>query len=232
MSEVKELLSKYDNIVFLTGAGVSTMSGLPDFRSGKGLYKKYKHLNLQDLLSVQSWRKNPKQVAEFLDSLNKDVKPNMVHDFIKSYQDSGKLRGVITQNLDNLHELSGVDKVLHLHGEFGYECCHCGEKTLLDPKNMSRKGNFKSQCHTEYALKPKALLYGEQYNTKVVKECFKMLEKADLLVCMGTELDIHVINNIFKEFKKDKVFINGKDVDFGFQHVTKFIGKFSKTLVD
>lgn len=209
---IKEMIESSNKIVFITGAGISTESGIPDFRSSEGHFKEmYRGLKPQFLLSTEGWRKYPEIAYGFLESIKADeVKPGVAHLFIKGIQDQGKLLGIITQNLDDLHEKSGIDneKLIKIHGSLGYKCTKCGNDVEISPKYLTRTGNFKVDCCNSAIARPKAVLYGDMYDRVLAKRANNLTADADLIITMGTGLDIPFLRSLFTANTAKKLFIN------------------------
>lgn len=220
------------NIVFITGAGISTDAGIPDFRSDSG--HSIMGMTSQDLLSIRGWTKYPMLAYDFLESLNiKGAEPTIAHKFIKDIVDSGRCGAVITQNLDLLHEMSGIsdDKIIHIHGTFGYKCNVCNKEIEVDKNDLTRSGNFKTHCCDSSTGRPIALLYGEQYDRILMKSAKDAIDNSDLIIAMGTGLDIIPIRELFFTNNRERLFINRdpiKDIDMKF--VPHILGEFNQIL--
>ena len=161
IEKLQNIIDSYDDIVFFTGAGVSTGSGIKDFRGKNGIYKDKSNINPEYLLSVNCFNNEPELFYDFyknnMNSLN--IEPNVVHKYLKKLEDKGKLKSIITQNIDGLHEKAGCKNVIPIHGTI-YEN-HC----ILCGKSYSANYVFDSigvpRCTCTGIIKPDVVLYGE-----------------------------------------------------------------------
>lgn len=234
--EYSDMIEAASNIVFITGAGISTESGIPDFRSSGGHFKdRYKGLKPQFLLSTEGWRKYPGIAYDFLESLREnEATPGIAHQFIKGIQDQGKLSAVITQNLDDLHEKSGIneDKLIKLHGTLGYKCSKCGNDVSISKDYLTRSGNFKVDCCNSAIARPKAVLYGDLYDRTKSKRANDLIADADLIIAMGTGLDIPFLYSLFTANTAKKLFINRDPLaDVDPDYLPMLLGEFKDILI-
>lgn len=212
-NKIKKLIEdikKYKKIVFFGGAGVSTESGIPDFRSKDGIYnKKYKY-NPEYMLSHTFFVKNTEEFFDFYKSsfdLRK-YKPNITHKVLKKLEDSGKLIGIITQNIDGLHEKAGSKKVYNLHGSiYENECMECkkryNEKEIFEKEGIPR-------CSCGGIIKPKVVLYEEALDENVINQAVNILKEADLVIVGGTSLMVYPANTFLSYAKNAKIYIINK----------------------
>jgi NAD-dependent deacetylase len=187
-----ELIKKSDNIVFFTGAGVSTDSGIPDFRSkDTGLW------NLKGLgstLDIYTFTNNPKEFYEF--AIKKfdfflSAQPNISHNFITKLQKVGKVKSIITQNVDGLHQKSGSENVIELHGNMvNSYCVECGHKIKTKQVfNMVKKGVNPPSCPIcNNLLRPEVVFFGEDLPASEIERAVKVSKSADLFIVMGSSL--------------------------------------------
>ncbi len=184
--------SKYT--VFLGGAGVSTASGIPDFRSAHGLYQKQKQgLSYEEMLSHEFFMAHPEEFYDFLREvmLYPEAKPNRAHLALAKLERHGRLQRVITQNIDGLHQMAGSKKVIELHGnESRYFCMACQKQyTMTDI--VGHKGAPKCSCGGR--IRPDVVLYGEMLNQQDLAQAVRDVEKAELLLVGGTSLVVYPV---------------------------------------
>lgn len=191
METLKELIKNSKHIVFFGGAGVSTESGLKDFRSKDGLYHmKYKY-NPEEILSHTFFLNNPEEFYIFYkDKLNSlHIKPNITHYYLANLEKKGKLKAIITQNIDGLHQKAGSKNVIELHGSiYNNYCMKCGKYVKAEEVFQS-KGIPKCSCGG--IIKPDVVLYEEELKDENVKNAKNALEQADLLIVAGTSLTVY-----------------------------------------
>lgn len=201
MSEVDDflkLLSGKKKIVALTGAGVSTMSGIPDFRSSDGLYsKKYGKLDVETIVSIEFFRLHPDVFYSWAIPYwfnMESYKPNIVHDTLKKMEDMGKLSlGIFTQNVDYLHERAGTKKVFPLHGtlERAY-CANCHAfYSYQEISPIVRKGEVPKCRHCGSVIKPDIVFYGENLDMSLLQRAENAFSNADLVLVLGTSLIVN-----------------------------------------
>lgn len=219
---LNEIIKNSKNIVFFGGAGVSTESNIPDFRSKDGLYNSNISEDPEYLLSHECFVNEPEKFFDFY--FNKmiydDAKPNECHKKLKRLEEKGKLSTVITQNIDGLHQRAGSKKVLELHGNVNYlTCFKCGKK--YNSKDIRRKGIPKCSCGG--TLKPDVVLYGEPLDDIVVKDAIKEIENADTLIVGGTSLVVYPAAGFIKLFKGKNLVIINKDKTYADKFATLVI---------
>ena len=208
-----DIISKNNNIVVFTGAGVSTESNIPDFRSEDGLYKqKQKYTYRPEQIISHSFWKNRTEIFYdyyFNNMVYKDAKPNYSHVSIAELEKMGKVKAVVTQNIDGLHQNSGSKNVLELHGsvERNY-CISCGQ--YYDLQTILDKGEKIPICEKcSGIIKPDVVLYEEALNQKVMQAAVKAIRQADVLIVMGTSLSVYPAAGLVDYFKgKSLVLIN------------------------
>jgi NAD-dependent deacetylase len=180
----------------LTGAGISTPSGIPDFRSPTGIYSKY---DPEELFGLDNFLKNPSYfytfALEYLFTM-KNAKPNSVHLMLKKLEDIGLIKGIVTQNIDMLHEKAGSKNVANAHGSMKTgHCLNCWkEYSLNEMEERALKSNDKvARCDCGGLIKPDIVFFGEPLPEKDVKLAYEMLESSTLVVAMGTTLAIYPV---------------------------------------
>lgn len=215
--ELKEIINESNNIVFFGGAGVSTASGLKDFRSKDGLYNEKNNLlnvSPEFMLSVSCFYSFTKEFYKYykanMNSLN--VKPNIVHEYLAKLEQLGKLKAIITQNIDGLHQKAGSKNVLELHGTiYKNHCIKCG-------KEYSTEYVFNSEdiprCECGSIIKPNVVLYGEMLPEDFVL-AEKYISECDLLIVAGTSLIVEPAASLINYFRgKNLVIINNDETPY------------------
>ena len=196
MSELETLQSWIDqshNIVFFGGAGVSTESGIKDFRSPDGLYNQHYKFPPETMLSRSFFDAHPEEFFRFYRDkmLNPGAKPNAAHKKLAELEAAGKLRSVITQNIDGLHQMAGSQNVLELHGsENRYTCLSCGKKYDMSCVTQS---TGVPKCSCGGTIRPDVVLYGEALNEKDLRQAIRYAEEADLMLVAGTSLVVYPV---------------------------------------
>ena len=210
IEKLKELIDSSNNIVAFTGAGVSTLSGIKDFRSKDGLYNmKYKYPP-EEILSHSFFINNPEEFYKFYkDKMNcLENSPNIIHKYLADLEKEGKLKGVITQNIDGLHTKAGSNKVLELHGSiYRNKCMACG-------KEYSAEFVFNSEgvpmCSCSSIIKPDVVLYEEGLDENTINETIKLISNCDLLLVLGTSLTVYPASGFIDYFKGENLVIINK----------------------
>lgn len=191
---LKSWLAESRHTVFLGGAGVSTASGIPDFRSAHGLYAQKKQgLSYEEMLSHAYFVQH---TAEFYDFLRRvmlypEARPNPAHYALAKLEQAGQLEAVITQNIDGLHQLAGSRNVLELHGnENRYFCQRCGK--MYDMAYVMGKAGT-PLCPCGGVLKPDVVLYGEPLDQQLLGRAVDYAAKAQLMIVAGTSLVVYPV---------------------------------------
>ena len=215
ISKLQKMINECNDIVFFGGAGVSTESGLKDFRSKDGLYNmKYKYPP-EEILSHSFFINNTEEFYKFYkDKMNAlNILPNVCHEYLTKLEKTGKLKAIITQNIDGLHQKSGSSNVLELHGTiYKNYCLKCG-KQYDAPYVFNSKGIPKCEC--EGIIKPKVVLYEEALDDEVVEKAIDEISKAELLIVAGTSLTVYPASSFVRYFKgKYLVIINNDETNY------------------
>jgi len=189
MKEVAEEIIKSKFCIALTGAGISTESGIPDFRSKDGLWSRY---DINEYGYLQSFLKNPakvwKMLAEMAELFEK-AKPNPAHYALAELEKLGLLKAVITQNIDGLHQEAGNKKVIEFHGSFNtLTCLNCGKKYSKEEIDLK---NLPPRCSCNGILKPDIVFFGEPIPTKALNEALELANKSDLILVIGTSCAVY-----------------------------------------
>lgn len=204
-----EWIKESNNIVFFGGAGVSTESGLKDFRSVDGLYNEKYDYPPEEILSHSFFRDYTDEFYKFYkDKLNTNgLKPNITHEVLEKLESIGKLKAIITQNIDGFHQEAGSKNVLELHGSIKRNYCIDCHKFYDDDYIFNSKGI--PTCDCGGIVKPDVVLYEEGLDSNTVKDTIKYISEADLLIIGGTSLNVYPATSYLKYFKgKHLVLIN------------------------
>lgn len=204
-----ELINKSENIVFFGGAGVSTESGIPDFRSKDGLYSQKYAYPPEYILSHEFFYDNTEEFFRFYKDklINTSAKPNNAHIALAKLEEQGKLKAIITQNIDNLHQQAGSKTVFELHGSiYRNYCTKCHSFYPLGSVTESQGIPY---CNCGGIIKPDVVLYNEPLNDKIIKDSLDALRRADLLIIGGTSLTVYPAASLINYFGgKNTVVIN------------------------
>lgn len=196
---------KSENIVFFGGAGVSTESGVPDFRSVDGLYNQKWSYPPETILSHSFFYSNPEEYYRFHHEklLVSDAKPNRAHIRLAELEQEGKLKAVITQNIDGLHQLAGSKNVLELHGTLlrAY-CSRCRKE--YPASVMCEKGHV-PKCDCGGVIRPDIVLYEEPLDSDVMARSISYIEKADMLIVGGTSLGVYPAAGLIRYYRGKKL---------------------------
>ena len=204
--KINEIIRISRKIVFFGGAGVSTASGIPDFRSPSGLYAKpdpeFSKYQPEYLLSRACLEKEPEVFYRFYRKKMdmRGFKPNIIHQKLAELGADGKMLGVITQNIDSLHEFAGSKKVLKIHGTAATcYCARCGKKYLPD-KLFEDIDEEIPKCNCGGMLRPDVVLYGELLPVSIMEEAYDILSRADCLIVCGTSVALPHIKAMINSF--------------------------------
>ncbi len=219
VNELIALLEKSDNIVFFGGAGVSTESGIPDFRSAAGLYQMGNRIPPETILSHQFFYRHTKEFYDFYfeHMIYPDVLPNDTHILLAKLEQLGKLKAVVTQNIDGLHQRAGSKVVFEMHGTVNrYNCIECGRQYDLDfALSSAQKGKGIPRCHCKGVLKPDVVLYGEALDQAVIEQSAKAIAEAEVLIVAGSSLVVYPAAGFINYYRGDKlVLINAEATSY------------------
>lgn len=211
IEKLKEIVDNSKNIVFFGGAGVSTESGIPDFRSVDGLYNQKYDYPPETILSHTFYRNNPKEFFRFYKDkmLCLDAKPNAAHLKLAKWEQEGKLKAVITQNIDGLHQAAGSKRVLELHGSVLRNYCErCGK--FFDVEYMLHSEGV-PKCDTcGGPVKPDVVLYEEGLDDKTLKDAVSYIRNADVLIIGGTSLVVYPAAGLIDYYDGNKLVLINK----------------------
>lgn len=211
VEEFNDVIQKYDNIVFFGGAGVSTESGIPDFRSVDGLYNQQYDYPPETILSHSFYRAKPQEFYRFYRNkmLFPDAKPNAAHVKLAELEACGKVRAVITQNIDGLHQAAGSKVVLELHGSVlrNYcERCHA----FYDINYIRNSSGVPACEKCGGPVKPDVVLYEEGLDDKTLSAAVKYINEAEVLIIGGTSLAVYPAAGLIDYFKGEKLVVINK----------------------
>lgn len=218
INRLREMIRESQNIVFFGGAGVSTESNIPDFRSETGLYTTSKKTQYppEYMLSYTCFLRDTEDFYEFYKTkmIYKDAQPNDAHLVLADLEKKGKLKAVITQNIDGLHQMAGSENVLELHGSIHRNyCTKCNKFFPLDYILSSSLVPKCDQCGG--IVKPDVVLYEEGLNMYTLDRAVKYIEDADMLIVGGTSLRVYPAAGLIEYYRGNKlVLINKSDTPY------------------
>ena len=210
VQQLQQLIDRYDNLVFFGGAGVSTESGIPDFRSVDGLYNQQYDYPPETIISHSFFRKNPEEFYRFYKDkmLALEAKPNDAHKKLAELERAGKLRVVVTQNIDGLHQAAGSKVVYELHGSVHRNyCMQC--HGFYDAEYVYHAEGIPRCATCGGILKPDVVLYEEGLDMGIMQQAIRAISQAEVLIVGGTSLVVYPAAGLLQYFKgKALVVIN------------------------
>ena len=212
IQELQEIIDNSTHIVFFTGAGVSTASGIPDFRSTDGLYNQKYQFPPEEILSHHFFKQHTEEFFRFYRDkmLYPDVKPSFVHQYIATLEKRNKKVTVITQNIDGLHQLAGSTNVLELHGSvLRNTCMQCHTKYSLDEILKMDTVPHCPKCNG--IIKPDVVLYEEGLDETILNQSVHALQTADTCIVLGTSLVVYPAAGLLRYFGGDKLVLINRD---------------------
>lgn len=207
---LKKWIEESNNIVFFGGAGVSTESGIPDFRSQDGLYKQEYDYPPETIISHSFYQRNPEEFFRFYKNkmIVTQAKPNAAHIALAKLEEQGKLKAVITQNIDGLHQMAGSKEVLELHGSIHRNYCQrCGKFYGLDAVTGCQGV---PRCSCGGIIKPDVVLYEEGLDQKTLQKAVKYISEADVLIIGGTSLVVYPAAGLIDYYEGSKLVLINK----------------------
>ena len=206
--ELKRLTDASAHTVFFGGAGVSTASGIPDFRSENGLYNQHfsSKYSPEELLSHHLWRQDPEAFYDFYRKMMcaPEARPNQAHVKLAQLEREGRLDAIVTQNIDGLHQKAGSRNVLELHGSVHRNYCRrCGK--LFDAQYLLRSSGVPRCDQCGGAVKPDVVLYEEALDQAVLQKAVGALRQADLLIVGGTSLTVYPAAGLLRYFQGSRL---------------------------
>lgn len=211
IQELNHIIHDSQNLVFFGGAGVSTESGIPDFRSVDGLYHQNYDYPPEAILSHSFYRSHPAEFFRFYREkmLYPDAKPGAAHKKLAQWDLAGKLKAVITQNIDGLHQMAGSRKVLELHGSVLRNYCESCGASYPAEYILSISGIPRCEKCGE-TVKPDVVLYEESLDQQIMKEAIYYISKAKVLIIGGTSLAVYPAAGLIEYFQGDKLVVINK----------------------
>lgn len=210
IQKLSQIIQDAKRVVFFGGAGVSTESGIPDFRSEDGLYRQKYRFSPEQILSHTFFVQNPEEFFEFYRDkmIYLDAKPNAAHQKLAQWEKAGKISAVITQNIDGLHQMAGSKHVLELHGSIHRNTCmNCGAhysvQDILQSTGIPR-------CGCGGIVKPDVVLYEESLDENVLMESIQEIRQADVLLIGGTSLQVYPAAGLIRYFQGDHIVLINK----------------------
>lgn len=209
IDELQKIIDRGRHIAFFGGAGVSTESGIPDFRSTDGLYNMEYDYPPETILSDRFFALRTEEFYRFYRAkmLFPDAEPNKAHLWLAELEKKGRLSGIVTQNIDGLHQKAGSREVFELHGSVWRNyCMQCGK---FFPMEAVMRSEGIPRCECGGCIKPDVVLYGEQLDGPTVNGAVRSIAKADVLIIAGTSLAVYPAAGFVHEFSgRDLVIIN------------------------
>ena len=217
INTLKKWIEESDNIVFFGGAGVSTESGIKDFRSVDGLYHMKFKYPPETMLSHSFYESNTEEFYDFYRNQlmpPEDIQPNTAHIRLAELEQAGKVRAIVTQNVDGLHEKAGSKVIYNLHGSI-YEnrCTRCGKRfDGLEGARKIRRSQGIPLCECGGIIKPDVVLYEEGLDQNVIEGAVKAISKADMLIIGGTSLTVYPAAGLIRYYRGHKLVLINRDV--------------------
>ena len=212
---LEKIIQESDSIVFFGGAGVSTESGIPDFRSVDGLYHQKYDYPPETILSHTFWGENPEEFYRFYRDklIVKGAKPNAAHLRLAKLEREGRLKAIVTQNIDGLHQKAGSKNVLELHGSVHRNfCMHCNK--FFDAEYMKNSTGIPKCDACGGTIKPDVVLYEEGLDNDVIEQSLYYISHADMLIIGGTSLVVYPAAGLVRYYRGHKlVLINKSSTD-------------------
>ena len=208
--ELKKMIAESNNIVFFGGAGVSTESGIPDFRSVDGLYHQKYDYPPETILSHTFYRRHTDEFYRFYKDkmLCLDAKPNAAHLALAKWEQEGKLKAIVTQNIDGLHQAAGSKRVYELHGSVLRNYCEdCGK---FYDVNYVKDAEGVPKCSCGGTIKPDVVLYEEGLDDSTIRGAGKSMSEADMLIIGGTSLVVYPAAGLIDYYNGNKLVVINK----------------------
>ena len=213
IEKIIEIINSSENIVFFGGAGISTESGIPDFRSTDGLYNQEYKYPPEKILSHSFFTENPKEFYRFyknkciLPMINSE--PNETHLALKKLEDIGKLKAIVTQNIDDLHHKAKSKVIYELHGtSFRNHCIKCNKEYSIE--YIMNNKNDVPICECGGIIRPDIVLYEESLNSDVINRSINVISNADCLIIAGTSLVVYPAAGFINYYKGNKLILINK----------------------
>lgn len=200
IEQLQHIIDTGRRILFFGGAGVSTESGIPDFRSEDGLYRQKYRYSPETILSHSFFMQKPEEFFTFYRDkmIFADAKPNTTHLFLAELEKAGKLGGIITQNIDGLHQAAGNTNVIELHGSIHRNTCmHCLKQY---PLSVIQNSEGVPRCECGGIIKPDVVLYEEGLNEQDMNTTISLMQTSDVLIVGGTSLSVYPAASFLRYF--------------------------------
>ena len=211
LKELQEIIDQSQRIVFFGGAGVSTESNIPDFRSSDGVYSVTlgRHFTAEQLVSHTMFERYPEDFFDFYKKylLYPDAKPNAAHRYLAWLEETGKLKAVVTQNIDSLHEMAGSKKVLKLHGSADRNYCTGCQRFYDLEAFLALEGPVPRCLDCGKVVKPDVTLYEEALDMEIFSQAAKAIREADLLIIGGTSLVVYPAASLIQYLQGEKLVV-------------------------
>ena len=208
---LRRWVSESNQMVAFTGAGVSTESGVPDFRSVDGLYNQKFEYPPETIISHSFYLRNPEYFFRFYREkmMPLEVQPNITHFTLAKWEREGHLAAVVTQNIDGLHQKAGSRRVYELHGSILRNCCtQCGK---FYPAEYVKNCNGIPRCGCGGIVKPDVVLYEEGLNDRVVEGALEAISQADMLLVAGTSLTVYPAAGFLRYYRGNRLVLINRD---------------------
>lgn len=212
INQLKQWISESDNIVFFGGAGVSTESGIPDFRSVDGLYHLKYDYPPETILSHSFFIENTEEFYTFYKDkmIYENANPNITHLKLAEMESQGKLRAVVTQNIDGLHQKAGSRNVLELHGSVLRN--YCMKCRLFYKLDKVKEAKSIPMCECGGVIKPDVVLYEEGLDDSIVSKAIHAISTADVFIIGGTSLSVYPASGLIRYYNGNKMVLINKSV--------------------
>ena len=210
IKKLKAIIDGTDNIVFFGGAGVSTESGIPDFRSVDGLYNQQWDDPPETIVSHTYYERKPEKFFKFYREklLISGIQPNAAHKKLAEWEGQGKLKAIVTQNIDGLHQAAGSKEVLELHGSTLRNYCEkCGKCYDAD---FIRGSTGVPMCSCGGRVKPDVVLYEEGLDSNLLERAIRYIANADVLIIAGTSLAVYPAAGLINYYRGNKLVVINK----------------------
>ena len=211
LEELQKIIDQSQRIVFFGGAGVSTESNIPDFRSSDGVYSVTlgRHFTAEQLVSHTMFERYPEDFFDFYKKylLYPDAKPNAAHRYLARLEETGKLKAVVTQNIDSLHEMAGSKKVLKLHGSADRNYCTGCQRFYDLEAFLALEGPVPRCLDCGKVVKPDVTLYEEALDMEIFSQAAKAIREADLLIIGGTSLVVYPAASLIQYLQGEKLVV-------------------------
>lgn len=213
LAKLKEIIEKSKKIVIFSGAGLSTNSGIPDFRSADGLYNQKTKSNIrpEEIISHSFFMSNPSEFYQFYFSkmVYLNAKPNLAHKYFAKLEEEGKVLAVVTQNIDNLHQEAGSKRVYELHGSIMRNYCMKCHK-FYSLKDIFNENYEVPRCSCGGIIKPDVVLYEEGLDDNTVSGALHAISEADTIIVTGTSLTVYPAAGFLRYFRGENLILLNK----------------------